>query len=337
MGAGARVFLLALHLVIGCESTDACEDHASSLTCRKSLLQKAFQVTEAEGRKLTTTAAKKGGPKLILVSGGEGCGTTMVTQILSEASNVLGIPTDWTVDELSTQAQEKYSSSILSHFVTARQDPFDSLWKDASRSYILKAVDERESETKAENFAKAVEYLNYSLQQARQVDTFVYHRSMPFGTRDKTPFLEDLPALAKQLGNGGSAHLVLVIRSQPASWLSHASPDDYMAFLKRVEQLVAGNFSVNGLSVSVLSYEQLLCDPTSALTDVASELGLDLASLLESPQLKHSDSTVHRHDDDEAYQAKLVKFTEQWESVRHMYPTYDEFQHSHADLCNESA
>jgi len=314
--------LLILHFVVGHGSTDTCGQNPACSSMSTALLQHQL---------LSTSTTPEKGPKFILVSGGEGCGTTMLTEILSEAPNIIGIPTDWEVDDLSPTAQEKYSG--IANFVGPQQDPFATLWKDDTRSYILNGADKRESE-QLEMRAKAVEYLNQSLQGNQQVNTIVYHRSMPFEypIRTKTPFLEDLPKLAKMLR--GSTHLILVIRSQPASWLSHANPDDYMPFLERIENILAGNYTVKGLSMSIVSYEQLLCDPKTVLKKLADELGANLTSLLASPQLALSNNQAHRHDDDEEYQQKLQASEQNWEAVRHLYPMYDDFQRSHAALCD---
>eukprot|EP00441_Pelagodinium_beii_P008072 CAMPEP_0197698556 /NCGR_PEP_ID=MMETSP1338-20131121/119488_1 /TAXON_ID=43686 ORGANISM="Pelagodinium beii, Strain RCC1491" /NCGR_SAMPLE_ID=MMETSP1338 /ASSEMBLY_ACC=CAM_ASM_000754 /LENGTH=166 /DNA_ID=CAMNT_0043281965 /DNA_START=15 /DNA_END=512 /DNA_ORIENTATION=+ len=166
----------------------------------------------------------------------------MVTRVLVASQAVLGIPTNWKTEELSDTTRGKYKffdmkATGASLFNTA----IGELWQDdKNRSYIMNHVDTRDTNHRRSWLASAKLELrriwNWTKAHTEDLNMFVYHRSMPFGGAPRykmgthMPFVEDLVELAAGLPVPAQAHLVLVIRSQPAAWLSHASADDYRPF-----------------------------------------------------------------------------------------------------------
>jgi len=286
--------------------------------------------------------AENEGNKYVLVSGGEGSGTTMVARILCESPNAIGIPANWELEELSERAQSKYTPSILRRLggktkqERRSEDPYRFLWLDElpDQPYITNGIDARNTETKSKYLNQVVDDSRFLLQEAKGVNTLVHHRSMPFAKNStRTPFLEDIPELATQIAADGSAYLILVIRYPPKAWLSHAKPDNYHLFLARIEQLMSGDYEVPGLKILLVSHEELICDPKPIVEELARQLDLNIDALMASPQLAKADDIVSSHDDDSEYNRMLAVYEAKWEAERHEFPLYDQFQKSHAARC----
>ena len=185
---------------------------------------------------------------LVLASGLEGSGTTTAIRVLAEVSGSLGIPTNWEVSDLSRNAQRRHEclrQDLVSKFnaLTA------VLWHDVSNEYILHGRDERKSSSRTWLLKSAAnvlrEQIDFCTSNGYRPEVVVYHRSMPFGAMDRTPFLHDLPILAGHLG--WSSNVLISLRDIPAEWNSHgvsSEPGLNTPFIAHIELLLnASNYS----------------------------------------------------------------------------------------------
>eukprot|EP00746_Dinoflagellata_sp_MGD_P158538 gnl/MRDRNA2_/MRDRNA2_86493_c1_seq3.p1 gnl/MRDRNA2_/MRDRNA2_86493_c1~~gnl/MRDRNA2_/MRDRNA2_86493_c1_seq3.p1 ORF type:complete len:178 (-),score=30.75 gnl/MRDRNA2_/MRDRNA2_86493_c1_seq3:379-912(-) len=159
----------------------------------------------------------------------------------------------------------------------------------------------------------------------------VYHRSMPFGDRQHTPFLEDLSILAQQSGME-SSHVVLVIRHPAATWLSHAHYEDYGRFLKHIDDLLSKRKEYANTPITFVSYEKLLCQPETVLEKICSVLNMECKAILDSPQIAaiQTHSKFHQNAD---YERQLEEYKKKWNAEKHNYPNVDKFIQDGLEEC----
>lgn len=314
--------------------------------------------TEAKRERLVTDGTPPGPGKkgqIILVSGLEGSGTTSLTRVLCERDDVVSIPGNWNLGELSERARAKYSNVTRLTETTRRfNDLIDELWLDDTpdhrgphydannrtpRPYIEQGLDSRDASSSSRRLREVGELMRRvvleSSSKDRPVRAVVFHRSMPFGsTPDRTPFMHDLPELAKLIGGSGwSAKVVLVLRSLPESWLSHGRDAEYRPFLDHVEQLLqkagpdgTAMDAAPSLQVAFASYEKLACEPAKALAPVAAVTGFEVPSLLSSPEFKKAVRAEHAAEANGDRSAeRLAKFWKRWDRDRASYPLVDAF------------
>ena len=232
---------------------------------------------------------------LVLCSGLEGSGTTTATRVLAEVSGVLAIPTNWHVGELSNSAQQRHRC-LRPDLVDSFNDLTKSLWHDPSSNYILHGRDVRNSSSRMELLKMAARVLRTQIDNCKsngsQPEVVVFHRSMPFGSMNRTPFLHDLPVLASQLG--GLSNAVLSLRDIPAAWASHgvsSEPGRNTPFIAHVELLLNASNElrpafvryedlVNNHQLYVACLSQVLANWTSLSTSQMRQ-----SQMLQSPQL----------------------------------------------------
>lgn len=259
--------------------------------------------------------------RFVLVTGSEGSGTTLIAQILSEDDTSMGIPTNWQIKELSESAQSKYRQ-------TQQFDDFNNLtstlWKDTNvRNYILNDTDYRPTKWRDVVVGQLADSAS-SILRANSMHHLVYHRSMPFGDRRHTPFLEDMSLLREKMGLE-SQHVVIVIRHVPATWCSHGRADDSEPFLKRIEQLMSGDVMYTDMHITFVSYEKLLCNPQGVLEQVCGEAGLQCKNVLASPQIKAIPNHMQKHGSDPEYDQQLAEYEHKWNKMKHKFPLIDKF------------
>lgn len=279
----------------------------------------SLRAKKASHRRAPQGALEKG--RFVLVTGSEGSGTTLMTDLLSEDDISMGIPTNWQIDELSESAQSKYHQ-------TQEFDNFNNLtrtlWKDSrDRNYILNDTDHRSAKWR-DVVVGQLANASSSILRANSMDNLIYHRSMPFGDRSHTPFFEDLSLLREKAGME-SQHVIVVIRHVPATWCSHGHFDDSEPFLKRIEELMSGDVMYVNMSITFVSYEKLLCNPQAVLEQVCGEVGLQCKNVLDSPQIKAIPQHMQKHESDSEYHQKLVEYEQMWNDIKHKFPLIDRF------------
>ncbi|CAJ1390786.1 unnamed protein product [Effrenium voratum] len=298
-----------------------------------------------------------------LVSGCEGSGTTMLTKVLCHDENVFCIPTNWRLSELSPAAQKKYLDAGLSEEmldvdwmaiehgqeespkgigqeIVAFNAAMKELWHDVKgRPYIQHGKDLRDPSKKMHYVRKAATAAQALLTAARRcnITSIVYHRSMPFDSRDSerahSPFAADLPAIARLISPQWHARATLVLRDQPMTWQSHNSPGDYASFVNQIERLLARSERAELPaipSVQFVAYSQLLCRPQEALLRLAD--GHDQAwpsRILSSPEFGR---TVQQ-EGLSTQLAELRAFRQSWEKESYRYPLFTDFIKENQDCC----
>ena len=173
---------------------------------------------------LPTQAPLPTGGTLLLVSGPEGSGTTMLQRVLCESDATLCFFTSPSASArglsntqlLSPRAQRKYAA--LGDTTSAAQEAFDeatrALWWDGATAYAENDADtrppsQREAKIRAAG-AAACDVLKQSAAAGLNITSLAIHRSIPYGggggdgwgmpTDGGMPHLEDLPDLAREIG-----------------------------------------------------------------------------------------------------------------------------------------
>jgi hypothetical protein len=261
----------------------------------------------------------------VLCSGLEGSGTTSATRVLAEVSGVLGIPTNWDVGELSKSAQQRHQC-LRSDLVGIFNKLTESLWQDPSSNYIRHGRDERNTNSRMELLKMAGSVLRMQIDSCTsngsRPEVIVYHRSMPFNSMHRTPFLHDLPVLANQVGY--VSNLVISLRDIPSEWASRgvaSEPGRNVPFIAHVELLLNASNDrvafvryddlVNNHQLYVACLSKALAKWTSLSTSHMRQ-----SQMLQSPQISSHPSVRSRPRNSSHMKAYLRK----WAKMSHNYP-----------------
>jgi predicted dehydrogenase len=302
--------------------------------------------------------------EFVLVTGSEGAGVSMLTKVLCNADDVMCIPADWKLSELSPSAQEKYVRAGLGEMldqdwmavlqgeevidrglgqnIVAFNSAINDLWHDRpKRPYIEHDVDTRDGDERNRLIDAAVEAALVLLSAFRTTDKtinrVIFDRSMPFSSdhsaREHSPFFHDLSDMAVLFGAHWSSRSVVVVRDIPSTLVSHNDAEDYMPFLIKQEQLLANGPS--GVPMVWVSYARMMCDPESALAELAQGLGRNeayAAFLASSPEFDATASVNEQHLTVE-YVEQVTEWRKEWNQVKTSVPVFTKFLEAGETCC----
>ena len=265
----------------------------------------------------------------ILASGLAGSGTTALAKILAELDGAIGVETNWDINALSNRSQERHACIRGQRAAVARfNNAIDQLWTDQNKTYALHRRDARDALVRDARIREVVSSLQSLVVTCNNTRSkphlIVYHRSMPFtsvyytprGIRkviQNTPFVHDLPVIARYLGAGWSSKLAISLRNMPEKWLSHGGRGANMTYLKHVEQLL--RLRQPGERPVFVQHRDLVRDRSAYVGCLCRSFAPwstgCMSNLLESPSFF---SEAHVTPRTATYRAQLEKYRVAWDT-----------------------